>query len=77
MAVAPGPVLPLKSGVLVAVLAIASVVNHEVTPVGVVFAIVPIVVVTMIPIIDPNLHAGLRPRGSHCGDRGNKERNKE
>jgi hypothetical protein len=64
--------MPPKSDILVVVLAIASVVNHEVTPVGVVFAIVPIVVVTMVPIIDPNLYTCLRPRGSHCGDRGNK-----
>jgi len=69
--------MPLKPDVLVVVLAIASVVNHEVTPVGVVFAIVPIVVVTMVPVIDPNLHAGLWPRGSHCGDRGNKGSRKE
>ena len=69
--------MPLKPDVLVVVLAIASVVNHEVTPVGVVFAIIPIVVVTMVPVIDPNLHTGLWPRGSHCGDRGNKGSRKE
>ena len=70
--VAPLPVVPLSSGVLPVVLAIGSVLNHVITPVGAIFAVVPVVVVTVVPIEDPDLHSGfLRLRTGHgyrwCG----------
>jgi hypothetical protein len=49
--------MPLKPDVLVVVLAIASVVNHEVTPISVFFAIVSIVLVTMFTLIYKNLQS--------------------
>ena len=58
MIVAPTPVLPLRSGVLPVIPTIGSALYHKVTPVGVIFAVVPIVVVTAVPIVDPHLHAG-------------------
>ena len=69
---APLPIIPLSPGVLAVVTTIGSVTNHEITPVGVVFAIVPVVVVTAVSIIDSNLHACfLRFRARHgyrwCG----------
>ena len=64
--VAPLPVVPLSSGVLPVVLAIGSVLNHVITPVGAIFAVVPVVVVTVVPIEDPDLHSGfLRLRTGH------------
>ena len=72
---APLPVIPLSPGVLSVLPAMGPVLNHEITPVGVVFAVVPVVVVTVIPILDPDLHTGfLRLRASHgyrrCGKSG-------
>jgi hypothetical protein len=58
MTVTPAPVLPLSSGVLPVVRTIGPVLNHVITPVGAIFAVVPVVVVTMVPIIDTDLHAG-------------------
>ena len=70
--VAPTPVVALSSGVLPVVLAIGSVLNHVITPVGAIFAVVPVVVVPVVPIVDPQLHSGfLRLRAGHgyrwCG----------
>ena len=70
--VAPTPVVALSSGVLPVVLAVGSVLNHVITPVGAIFAIVPVVVVAVVPIVDPQLHSGfLRLRAGHghrwCG----------
>jgi len=56
--VAPAPELPLSSGVLPVVRTIGLALNHVITPVGAVFAVVPVVVVTVVPIIDTDLHAG-------------------
>ena len=56
--VTPTPVVALSSGVLPVVRAIRPVLNHVITPVGAIFAIVPVVVVAMVPIIDPQLHPG-------------------
>src|SRR5258708_4816165 len=72
MSVAPTPVLPLSSGVLPVVRTIGPVLNHVITPVGAIFAVVPVVVVTMVPIIDTDLHGPfLRLRAGHgyrgCG----------
>jgi hypothetical protein len=36
---------------------------HQVTPVGAVFAIVPVMVVTVVAIIDPDLDGGLLSSG--------------
>jgi hypothetical protein len=73
MSVAPLPIVPLCPGVLPVVPTIGSVLNHEITPVRAVFAIVPVVVVTMVSIKDSNLHACLlRIRAGHgyrwCGN---------
>jgi hypothetical protein len=66
MTVAPTPVVALSSGVLPVVRAIGPVLNHVITPVGAIFAVVPVVVVTAVPIIDPDLHPGfLRLRAGH------------
>jgi len=72
MTVTPTPVLPLSSGVLPVVRTIGSVLNHVITPVGAIFAVVPVVVVTVVPIVDTDLHAGfLRLWTSHgCRWRG-------
>jgi hypothetical protein len=59
MTVAPVPVVPLHSVVLPVVLTIAPVLCCQVTPVGVVFAIVPVMVIAVVSIVDPHLDAGL------------------
>lgn len=60
------------------VLAISSVLRHEVTPVGVIFAVIPVVVVTVVAIVNSDLHAGfLRPRSGHDGDWGDKDSSQE
>ena len=59
MTVAPTPVFPLCSGVLPVVPTIGPALNHEITPVGVVFAVVPVVVVAVVPIADPGLRSGI------------------
>jgi hypothetical protein len=51
--------MPLHAVVLSDVLTITPALFHEVTPVGSVFAVVPVVVVTVVPIIDSDLDAGL------------------
>ena len=56
--VAPLPVVPLSSGVLPVVRAIGPVLNHVITPVGAIFAVIPVVVVAMVPIIYSQLHPG-------------------
>jgi len=65
--VAPTPVFPLCSGVLPVVPTIGPALNHVITPVGAIFAVVPVVVVAVVPIVDPDdLHAGfLRLRAGH------------
>ena len=72
MTVAPTPVFPLCSGVLPVVRTTGPALNHVITPVGAIFAIVPVVVITMVPIIDTDLHGPfLRLRADHgyrgCG----------
>jgi hypothetical protein len=69
MAVAPVPVASLHSDILVAVFTIGSVLFHEVTPVGVVFAVIPVVVVAVVPVINSDLHTHLRLGSRHEGDR--------
>jgi hypothetical protein len=73
MAVAPVPVTILFPVVLPVVFTIALVTFHEVTPVSVVFAVIPVVVVTVVAIIDAKLNF-LRPGSGHdydwCGNGG-------
>lgn len=57
---APMPIVALDAAVLPLVCAIAAVPCCEVTPVGAVFAIVPIVVVAIVPVIDSDLDGVLR-----------------
>ena len=56
MTVAPVPIMPLHSAVLPVVLTIAPVLIVEVTLVGAVFAVVPVMVVTVVPIADTDVH---------------------
>ena len=67
--VAPLPVIPLSSRILSVVPTIGPALNHEITPIGAVFAIVPFVVVPMVPIVDPDLHAGFLRLGAGHGCR--------
>jgi hypothetical protein len=59
MTVAPIPVVSLHSVVLSVVRTISPVLCYQVTSVGVVFAVVPVMVITVVPIVDSDLHAGL------------------
>ena len=59
MTVAPIPVTPLRSVVLPVVFTITPVLFCQVTPVGAVFAVVPVMVITVVPIVDSDLHAGI------------------
>jgi hypothetical protein len=67
--VAPIPVVSLPSVVLPVVLPIAPVLCDQVSPVGAVFAVVPVVVITVVPIVDSDLNAAvLRSGVGHdCG----------
>jgi len=69
MTVAPIPIVPLHSVVLPVVLTIGPVFCRQVTPVGAVLVVVPVVVITVVPIIDSHLDAAfLRSRMSQdCG----------
>jgi len=57
--VAPVPIVPLHSVVLSLVRAITPVLFRQVTSVGAVFAIVPVMVIAVVPIVDSHLGAGL------------------
>jgi len=52
---APMPVVALHAAVLRVVLTIGPVLCHEVAPVGAVFAVIPIMVVAIVPVIDSDL----------------------
>jgi hypothetical protein len=69
MTVPPIPVVPLLSVVLPVVLTIRPVLCRQVTPVGAVLVVVPVVVITVVPIIDSHLDAAfLRSGMGHdCG----------
>lgn len=58
MTVAPIPIVLLHSVVLPVVLTITPVLCCQVTPVGVVFVVVPVMVITVVPIVDADLDAG-------------------
>lgn len=66
MAVAPIPVMSLHSVVLPVVGAITPVLYHQVMPVGAVFMAVPVMVITVVPVVYPDLNGGaLRSRCGH------------
>ena len=69
MTVAPIPVVPLRSVVLLVILTIAPVLSREVTPVGAVFVVVPVMVITVVPIVDSDLDAAVLRSwvGPDCG----------
>ncbi|HKN61239.1 MAG TPA: cyclic nucleotide-binding domain-containing protein [Candidatus Acidoferrales bacterium] len=56
MAVAPIPVVSLHGVVLVVVLTIVPVLFRQITPVGAVFMVVPVVVIAVVSIVDSDLH---------------------
>ena len=60
VAVAPVPVVPLVAVVLLGVRAIFAMLLDEISAVGVIFAVIPIVIVVMIRVIDSDLHGFLR-----------------
>jgi hypothetical protein len=63
---APSPVIALLSAVLLVVFAIVSVLLREIASVGAVFAVIPIVIVLVIPVVDSDLDTGLlRRRSGH------------
>jgi len=57
---APMPVVALHAAVLAFVRTIAAVLCDEVTPVGAVFAVIPIMVVAIVPVVDTDLDTVLR-----------------
>jgi hypothetical protein len=59
MTVAPIPVVPLHAVVLPVVLTITPVLCCQVTPVGVLFVVVPVMVIAVVLIVDSDLHAGI------------------
>jgi hypothetical protein len=69
MSVSPSPVVPLKAVMLPVVFTVRPVLFPQVPPVRTVFAIVPIVVIAMVPVVDADLHAGVLRSGGgdHCG----------
>ena len=56
--------MAVDSVVLALVAPIASVLHHEVAPVGAVFAVVPVVVVAMVAIVDADLDASFLRLGA-------------
>jgi hypothetical protein len=78
MTVAPIPIVSLHSVVLPVVRAITPVLFYEVTSVGAVFAVVPVMIIAVVPIVDSHLDAGLLSSGfSHnqgwCNDGSSQE----
>jgi len=59
MTVAPIPVVLLHSIALPVIHTITPMLFYQVAPVGLVFAAVPVMVITVVPIVDSDLHAGL------------------
>jgi hypothetical protein len=60
MLVAPLPIISLVSGPLLVVSTITSMVLHQVTPVSMIFTVVPIMVIAMVRIVHSYLYAFLR-----------------
>jgi hypothetical protein len=65
---APGPVIALLSAVLLVVLPIVSVLLREIASIGAILAVIPIVIVFVIPIVDSDLDTGLLRRRSGHND---------
>lgn len=63
MFVAPLPVMALHLVVLFVVFHVSAVLFAEVTAVGMVFAIIPIVIIVMVVIVDADLDAALLRAG--------------
>jgi hypothetical protein len=55
MGVAPRPVISLRLAVLLRVHAIGSVILHKVASIGMVFTVIPVVIIVMIPVEYSNL----------------------
>jgi len=70
---APMPIVALHATVLPLVLAIAAVLFDEVTPVGAVFAVIPIMVVAIIPVINSDLDTAVLGLGVCQDDSWNRE----
>src|ERR1700680_61386 len=78
MGVAPVPVMPLHSVLLPAVGTISPVLFHQVIPVGTVFAAIPVVVVTVVPVVDADLDGllslGFGDNQRWCGNRSSQKK---
>ena len=79
MAVAPIPVVPLHSVVLPVVLKISPVLFCQVTPVGMFFVVVPVVVIAVVPIVNSDLDTSLLSfrfshKHSRCNNGGSQEK---
>lgn len=55
----PVPIVALHAAVLSLISAIAAVLCREITPVGTVFAVIPIVVVAIVPVINSDMDTGV------------------
>jgi hypothetical protein len=74
----PIPVVPLRSIVLPMVFTIRSVLFRQVAPVGTVFVVIPVVVITMVAIVDAYLNSGfLRFGPGHDGNWGSNDRSQK
>ena len=62
---APLPIVPLIPASLVVIRAVSLMALYQVAPVGMIFAVIPIVVVAMVTIIDSHLNSLLRSRCCH------------
>ncbi len=62
MTVPPIPVVPLRPVVLPVVVNISPV--YQITPIRAVFVVIPIMVITVVPIVDSYLHAGVLGSGA-------------
>lgn len=76
---APIPVVPLHPVVLLVVLTITFVLFRQVTPVGVLFVVVPAMVIAVVPIVDSDLDPGLLSfrfshKHSRCNNGGSQEK---
>jgi hypothetical protein len=77
MTVAPIPVVPPHAVVLSVVLTITPVLCCQVTPVGVVFVVVPVMVITVVPIVDSDadlLRCGVGSNRQRSNKRGGQEK---
>jgi len=62
----PVPVMLLRSVVLLVVFTISFMSCFQIMPVRPIFVIIPVMVITVVPIVDPNLDAALlRSRVGH------------